>query len=85
VTRVERRGDTLHAYLNDGTDEPVDPATIRLGAGDVPYTAVKDHAFEARLNRAAAFQLLQLAEYDEASGAGTLRVSGGTWPLRRAS
>jgi hypothetical protein len=85
VTRVERRGDTLHANLNDGTDQPVDPATIRLGAGDVPYAAVKDGAFEARLNRAAAFQLLQLAEYDEASGAGTLRLSGGTWPLRRAS
>jgi predicted DNA-binding protein (UPF0251 family) len=58
---------------------------LRLGAGDVPYGAVKGGAFEARFNRAAAWQLLQLAEYDEASGAGTLRVSGGEWPLRRAS
>ncbi len=85
VVRVERRGDALHAYLNDGTDQRLDPATVRLAAGDVPYAGVKDGAFEARFNRAAAFQLLQLAEYDEASGAGTLRLSGGAWPLRRAS
>jgi hypothetical protein len=85
VVRVERRGDGLHAYLNDGTDERLDPATLRLGAEDVPYAAVKGGAFEARFSRAAAFQLLQLAEYDEASGAGTLRLSGTAWPLRRAS
>jgi hypothetical protein len=85
VVRVERRGDGLHAYLNDGTDERLDPATLRLGAEDVPYAAVKEGAFEARFNRAAAFQLLQLVEYDEASGAGTLRLSGAEWPLRRAS
>jgi hypothetical protein len=85
VTRVERRGDGLHAYLNDGTDARLDPARLRLGPGDVPYAVVKDGAFEARFNRAAAWQLLQLAEYDETSGAGTLKLGGGEWPLRRAS
>ena len=85
VTRVERRADELHAYLNDGSDERLDPASLRLGAGDVPYAAVKQNAFEARFNRAAAWQLLQIAEYDEASGAGTLRLHGEEWPLRRAS
>lgn len=85
VTRVERRDDGLHAYLNDGTDEQLDPASLRLGMGDVPYGAVKQGTFEARFNRAAAWQLLQLADYDEASGAGTLRLSSGAWPLRRAS
>ena len=85
VMRVERRGDGLHAYLNDGTEAKLDPARLRLGPGDVPYGVVKDGAFEARFNRAAAWQLLQLAEYDERSGAGTLRLGGGEWPLRRAS
>jgi hypothetical protein len=85
VTRVERQGDALRAYLNDDTDEVLDPATLRLRANDVPYAAVKSGAFDARFNRAAAWQLLQLAEYDEASGAGTLRLSGTAWPLRRAS
>ncbi len=85
VVRAERQGEELRAYLNDGTQERLEPASVRLGAGDVPYAAVKQGAFEARFNRAAAWQLLRLADYDEASGAGTLRLGGGTWPLRRAS
>ena len=85
ITRVERRGDELHACLNDGSDERLDPASVRLGAGDAPYAAVKSQAFEARFNRAAAWQLLQIADYDEASGTGTLRLRGAEWPLRRAS
>ena len=85
VTRVERRGDELHAWLNDGSEERLDPARLRIGPGDIPYGTVKDGAFEARFNRAAAWQLLQLAEYNEASGVGTLRLRGHAWPLRRAS
>lgn len=73
VTRLERRGDRLHAILNDGRDEVVDPASVRLGAGEVPYCAVKGGAFEARLSRAATFQLWELADYDEASGRVTPR------------
>jgi len=73
VTRLERRGDRLHAILNDGSDEVVDPASVRLGAGEVPYCAVKGGAFEARLSRAATFQLWELADYDEASGRVTPR------------
>jgi hypothetical protein len=73
VTRLERRGDRLHAVLNDGSDEIVDPARVRLGAGEVPYCAVKGGAFEARLSRAATFQLWELADYDEASRRVTLR------------
>ena len=85
VTRLERRGDRLHAFLNDGTEETVDPATFRVGPGDVPYCAVKGGAFEARLSRAATFQLWALAEYDEASGRGALRLGGREYPLARAS
>ena len=85
VTRIERRGETLHAILNDGSDERVDPATVRLGPGDVPYCTVKAGTFEARFSRAATFQLLALAEYDEASGRGALRLGGREYPLARAS
>lgn len=83
VTRIERRGDRLHAHLNDGAEEDVDAATLRIGPGDVPYCAVKGGAFEARLSRAAAFQLLGLAEYDAATGRGTLRLGGRAIALRR--
>ena len=74
VARLERRGDGLHAVLNDGSEEAVDPATLRIGPDDVPYCRVRGGAFEARFTRAAAFQLLGLAEYDERTGRGTLRL-----------
>ena len=81
VTRLERRGETLHAWINDGAEQDLDPTTLRLGAGDVPYAGVKDGAFEARLSRAAAYQLLSLADYDERSGRGALRLGGREFPL----
>jgi hypothetical protein len=84
VARIERRGEGLHAWLNDGTEEDIDPATLRIGPGDVPYGAVKGGAFEARLSRAAAYQLLTLADYDERSGRGTLRIGGHDYTLGRA-
>jgi hypothetical protein len=85
VTRLERRGEQLVTLLNDGTEETVDPATLRLGPGDVPYCAVKGGMFEARLSRAATFQLWALADYDERSGHGALRLGGREYPLARAS
>src|SRR3990170_3132320 len=83
ATRLERRGAALHVILNDGSEEDVDAATLRIGTGDVPYCAVKGGAFEARLSRAAAHQLLALAEWDEATGQGTLRLDGSAYALRR--
>ena len=84
VERIERRGDTLRAWLNDGSEQDVDPATLRIGRGDVPYCGVA-RDFEARLSRAAAYQLLALAEYDERSGRGALRLGAREYPLARAS
>jgi hypothetical protein len=85
VTRIERRGETLHAFLSDGTEADVDPATLRVGPDDVPYCSVRDGAFEARLSRAAAFQMLALADYDEGTGRGALRLGGREYPLRRSA
>jgi hypothetical protein len=85
VTRLERRGDRLHAFVNDSTEEVVDASTLRLGGGDVPYCAVKGGLFEARLSRAATFQLWALADYDQASGRGALRLGGRDYPLPASS
>jgi hypothetical protein len=85
LARIERRGEALHAVLNDGSEERIDPASIRLGRGDAPYCTVKAGAFEARFSRAATFQLLALADYDETSGRGALRLGGREYPLARAS
>jgi hypothetical protein len=83
VTRIESRGEGLHAILNDGSETVIDPATLRIGRGDVPYCAVKDGAFEARLSRAATYQLLALGEYDEQTGRGALRLGDRRYELRR--
>jgi hypothetical protein len=84
VTRVAWQGQALHVVLNDGSEEDVDPATVRLGAADAPYCAVKGGQFQARFNRAAAFQLLALADYDEATGRGTLHLGGRAIALTRS-
>jgi len=84
VTRVEPRGERLHVVLNDGSEAAVDATTLRLGHGDVPYCRVKGD-FDARFSRAATFQLLTLAEYDEATGRGTLRLGERLVPLRRSA
>src|SRR5206468_2459174 len=34
LTRIERQGEGLHVVVNDGTEDTVDPATVRLGRGD---------------------------------------------------
>lgn len=76
VTRIEADGQTLRLTLNDGTEEPLDPATLRLTSGEVPYCRVRGGRWEARLSRAAAYQLGQLIEYDERTGRAVLRVGG---------
>jgi hypothetical protein len=58
VTRVERRGETLHLWLNDGSEEDIAATEVRIGTADVPYAPVKQGSFEARLTRAATYQLL---------------------------
>jgi hypothetical protein len=58
VTRVQRQGERLHIWLNDGSEEDVETGAVRIGRADVPYSPVKGGAFEARLSLAAAYQFL---------------------------
>jgi hypothetical protein len=81
VVRIERHDDRLHARLNDGTETDVDPATLRIGRSDVPYCTVKDGHFDARLSRAAAFQLLALVDDAPRDGIDVLTLGGRTYPL----
>jgi hypothetical protein len=57
-----RRGFIL--VLNDGEREPLDPASLSIGAGDVLYCAVKDGRFRARFLRPAYYQLTTCLEED---------------------
>jgi hypothetical protein len=62
VERVEREGDGLVATLNDLSREPVALDTLRVDGRGIPRCRVKNGRFDARLSRAATYQLLQHAE-----------------------
>jgi hypothetical protein len=83
LVRLERRGDRLHGTLSDGSEVEVDPASLRIGRDNVPYCAVGE--FEARLSRAAAFQLLAMIEADGAAGREVLRIGGREHLIPRTS
>ena len=84
ILRVERDSGCLVLTVNDLTREPLEPRTLQFGAGGVPYCRVKDGRFEARLSRAATYQLLQHVEYDEAARATALVVGTARYPLPRS-
>jgi hypothetical protein len=78
VVRLEPEGDGLALTLNDLS---LEPTSLRLGAGDVPYCRVKGGKFEARFSRAAAWQLLQHAEPGAPDAPATVTVGGRRYPL----
>jgi hypothetical protein len=82
VDRLELEGEALRAILNDGTVTAVDPDSLWLGPGDVPYCRIPGR-FAARLSRPAAFQLLRLVEYDEIDGRAILRLGDREHRLER--
>lgn len=83
VVRVVAYDACLRVTLNDGSEEALDPATLRYEPGDVPYCRVRGGRFEARLARPAAWQLGCLVEYDERSGTALLRVGDAVHRLDR--
>lgn len=64
-------GITLRLF--DGTEEPLDPATLSLGAGGAVYARVKCGRFDARFSRHAQTQLAPVLVDDDPP---TLRVGG---------
>ena len=81
VLRLEPEGDGFALILSDLSRESLDPASLRLGAGDVPYCRIKGGKFEARFSRAAAWQLLQHTEPGAAGAPATVTVGGRHYPL----
>jgi hypothetical protein len=81
VERVEALGDGLTATLNDLTQEPVALDTLRVDERGIPRCRVKEGRFDARLSRAATYQLLQHVQPEEGSGGSTLVLGGRRHPL----
>lgn len=64
----EIRGDKVEPVtlvLSDGSREPLDPRSLWIGPGNVPYCRVKGGAFEARISLQAWLQLAERLEEDE--------------------
>jgi hypothetical protein len=76
VERVEALGDGLTATLNDLTQEPVALDTLRVDERGIPRCRVKEGRFDARLSRAATYQLLQHVQPGEGSTPSTLVLGG---------
>ena len=70
VVALWATADAVMLRLADGTEEPLDPATLREGPGGALYTRVKAHArggaFDAKLTRAAQAALEPLVVEDAA-------------------
>jgi uncharacterized protein len=81
VVRFEADGEGWALWLSDGSREALDPASLTLRSGEVPYCSVKDGRFEARFSRAATWQLLQCVEAEPGGGPPTLAASGRRYPL----
>jgi hypothetical protein len=78
VTRVDGDpGTGFRVTLNDETVEPLDPASLRVGADNVLYCRVKSGSHEARFLRPAYYELTRHADTDD-GGEVVLRVAGRT-------
>ncbi|MCF8033334.1 MAG: DUF1285 domain-containing protein [Desulfarculaceae bacterium] len=79
VSRVAFTDQGATLSLNDGTSEPLDPSTLKMGDNEIIYCTVKNGAFPARLLRQAYYQL---AEKIVEEGEGfALEMGGKKWPL----
>jgi uncharacterized protein len=70
--RVGPAGD-ITLRLFDGSEEPLDPATLSVGAGGAVYASVKGGRFDARFSRHAQTQLAPVLVNGDPP---TLRVEG---------
>lgn len=70
----------FHLRLNDDSEEPLDPATLSVGAGNVLYAQVKHGRYRARFLRSAYYQLAPAIE--ERDGRFVLGASGQRFPIR---
>ena len=81
VVRFEAEGDGFALWLSDGSREALEPGSLRLREGHVPYCRVKGGRFEARFSRAAAWQLLQRVKAQPGGRPPTLAAGGRDYAL----
>ena len=83
VTRLKDEDGKLVLELNDGSCEPLVPASLWIGAENIPYVRVKDGVFHARFSRPAYYQLSPFIESDEPESTFFLVLDGKRTPIKR--
>lgn len=84
VTRlIEVHHGELTIELNDGSQEPLNPTSLWIGAENVPYVRVKNGAFHARFSRPAYYQLAKFIVTDEQESEYFLLLDGQRIPIAR--
>lgn len=81
VQKLRVTGAGASVVLSDGSEEPLDPATLSIGANDAVYLRVKGGRFEARFMPEAQTELAPLLVETDA-GDPALRLCGATYPVR---
>ena len=88
VTRVDRirlegeeREEILIRLKHLSDPEFLDPSTLRIGEGNVPYCTVRNGHFRARFSRPAYYQLAEWIEWDSDRGTFYLELNGIRFPI----
>jgi len=85
VRRVEIGPGGVRLRLSDGSEEPLDPATLEIADGTYLHCRVKGGAHEARFNRNAYYEMARHIEEDPAPGSYAFRLGKRRYPLRVAA
>jgi hypothetical protein len=80
VRAIDLRDGRPWLTLTDGSEEPLDPASVMTGEGDALYVRVKQGGFEAKLLPGAQSALVAVVDEDE-SGAPVVVVGGVGHPI----
>ncbi|TFG92202.1 MAG: DUF1285 domain-containing protein [Syntrophobacterales bacterium] len=63
--RSDDEGESIEIFLSDSTSENLDLSTLRMNTENVLYCSIRNGAFEARVLRAAYYQIAEFIEHDE--------------------
>jgi hypothetical protein len=68
IPAESEEGESFRLLLNDGKEERLDPDTIWIGNGNVPYCRVRGGVFLARFSRNAYYELARYIEAESPEG-----------------
>lgn len=83
VSRIIDMDGRIGLELNDGSREVLNPETLWINRENIPYVAVKNGEFPARLSRPAYYELAGTLDFDDTEQAFVLKINGQKWRVRQ--